>query len=103
LHHQFLASALSFAVDPQGVRRVVFGVGRGLLAVKDEIRRNVDERPHILGAHGGQAAGSLGVDGKGFHRLILGAVHGGVSGAVDNAVHPQRPHAAELVHRGGVA
>lgn len=80
------AGEFGCAVDVQGVGFIFGGVGAALLAVEDEIGREVDQAAGGFLGGDGEVFGAMGVDGHGDIRFGFGLVHGGVGGGVDDGV-----------------
>src|SRR5215470_16063958 len=80
---------LAAAVCIDRIRRCIFPIGLGGSAVEYVVGRIMDEqRPETLGFFG-EDFGSMRVDRLGLFRLLLGPIHSGIGGSVDDQCRPQ--------------
>ena len=90
-----LAVGLAPGVHALGAGRIVLDVRPGAGAVEDKVRAEVHEQRSRLGGGPGQDGRGLDVQAADGARVVLGPVHVGPGGQVDDGPR------AEAVHRGG--
>ncbi len=81
---RLFASQLAGAIDRQRGDRILFGISAVLLAVEDEIGRDMDHRQPVPRRRQRHMPRAAAIDRIGHLRLALGLVDGGIGGGVDD-------------------
>jgi hypothetical protein len=84
--HRLVAFPFAEAVHAQRRGRIVLDVGAGLAAVEHVIGGNVQQRDTSRAQAAARWAGPSRLTANASFRFLLGPVHGGVSGRVDNHI-----------------
>ncbi len=87
-----LALQLCAPIHAHRVGRIGFRIGRALGAVKDVIRRKMNQQRVCALGFFGQHTGRDAVDAQGEVRFVLRLVDGGVRGGVDDHARLRFPH-----------